>query len=99
MLITGVLFKCPGKRVRMTPLLSQPSVALADKAANGLSDEEAKVPYNMEVAYIPYERGGSYPGIYLYTQVSLAVLLLQCPLLPSSKLLTMSAPQFNRPRG
>lgn len=34
-----------------------------------LLDEEAKVPFDMEIAYIPYERGAPYPGIFLYTQV------------------------------
>jgi DNA-directed RNA polymerase I subunit RPA2 len=45
--------------------------ALAKCAASALAAVRAaggEVPFHMEVAYLPYERGGPYPGLFLQTQ-------------------------------
>lgn len=32
--------------------------------------EENAIPSHMEIVYIPFEKGGPHPGIFLFTEVS-----------------------------
>ena len=41
--------------------------ALAD-TARGVPPRASAVPMHTEVAYLPFERGGPYPGLCIYTQ-------------------------------
>ena len=36
----------------------------------GLRPGEERVPPHLEVAHIPYEQGGPYPGLFLFTQAA-----------------------------
>ena len=39
-------------------------------AGGGLRPGEERVPPHLEVAHIPYEQGGPYPGLFLFTQAA-----------------------------
>ncbi|KAK9824626.1 hypothetical protein WJX72_011831 [[Myrmecia] bisecta] len=39
-----------------------------DASVITLEGAEGHIPSHVEIAYIPYERGGVYPGVYLFTQ-------------------------------
>ena len=43
---------------------------IGDDSPDALLPGEERIPPHLEVAFIPYEQGGPYPGIFLFTQAA-----------------------------